>query len=1023
MFDEIKRQAAGRWRDILPALTQLTGDELTKGANDHTCPLCNHGRLWPADDAEQTGRVACRSCTSNKPTGDGIATVALFRGVEQGEAAALVGEYLGIRPTGDNVEAAELGIVELVAKDKRMPIEAFMQFNPTATTRGRNKRPVARVAVYNERGETHSYFDFAPGEKGWFARGDGMAGMFLPGRLPQPGETWCLVEGAKDCAALIGLGYVAAGMPTSFLAAKYAKLFEGCDIVIVHDLDKAGQHGAQRTGGNLVGIAASVRIARMPGEIIAKGGDDVRDVLRRPGGADAVREAIASAKPWEPREGEATAKDERPEVLLTLTEGHIADQVVTCLGRLGWASDWIPKPLREAVKVYARAGSLVDAIESEDEANRGQLMIRSIPSCIIRERITQAVQLITEKETSEGVEIVPSRPPKWLIDAVHARGWFGGKIRPLTGVIQSPTLRPDGSIIQVEGYDSATGLIYRPNDRFPPVPIDPTREDATRAIDELLETVRDFPFKEPADSSAWLALVLTLIGRPCIAGCCPMFVVTKNIRGAGGSLMIDGATRIAYGRPAARKTFSRNDEELRKVVTSIAIEGTPSVLFDNLDTQLGGAALDAVLTAETWSDRILGSSRTTGEIPWRTVLMATGNNVAFGSDVARRVLPIRLESPHEAPEDRNDFRHSDLLGWVRDNRPRLAVAALIILRAYFVAGRPKQAGGEWGSFESWSALIRGSLVWAGAADPLPTRVTATANDDARALLAMLITGIEEADPDCQGITTKEIERLTTHRVDETPPCPTLTAAVAEICGDRFNAKRFGRRLRSYVGRTWDGRRIVAETTHGGVARWSVRLADRWFGEFGECSDPQPLHAEVCVSPHDTQRHTQGAEVEPGGSTTYKVTKPPTPTTVVNLRSDTFEDGNGRDVRIDRKTKWGNKFLIGKDGNRAEVIAKFRAWIVQQPELMASIGELRGKRLGCHCSPAACHGDVLAELADRSPTPDPPPPDHRRIPCPRCGKPMQPEAALTFDGYRHYGCTTPGCIGAKQVRERSPEVAQ
>jgi Domain of unknown function (DUF4326) len=94
---------------------------------------------------------------------------------------------------------------------------------------------------------------------------------------------------------------------------------------------------------------------------------------------------------------------------------------------------------------------------------------------------------------------------------------------------------------------------------------------------------------------------------------------------------------------------------------------------------------------------------------------------------------------------------------------------------------------------------------------------------------------------------------------------------------------------------------------------------------------------------------------------------PQPTTVVNLKFDEFSDGNGRDVQIDRQTKWGNPFIIGKDGDRSEVVEKYREWVVQQPELMDSITELRGKRLGCHCSPALCHGDVLAELADGAPT--------------------------------------------------------
>ena len=70
-----------------------------------------------------------------------------------------------------------------------------------------------------------------------------------------------------------------------------------------------------------------------------------------------------------------------------------------------------------------------------------------------------------------------------------------------------------------------------------------------------------------------------------------------------------------------------------------------------------------------------------------------------------------------------------------------------------------------------------------------------------------------------------------------------------------------------------------------------------------------------------------------------------------------------DVYIGRPSKWGNPFRIGADGTRRDVIAKYRSWIAQRPDLLASLHELKGKRLGCFCKPQPCHGDVLAELAD------------------------------------------------------------
>ena len=80
--------------------------------------------------------------------------------------------------------------------------------------------------------------------------------------------------------------------------------------------------------------------------------------------------------------------------------------------------------------------------------------------------------------------------------------------------------------------------------------------------------------------------------------------------------------------------------------------------------------------------------------------------------------------------------------------------------------------------------------------------------------------------------------------------------------------------------------------------------------------------------------------------------------VVNLRKEKH------DVYIGRGSKWGNKFIIGPDGNREEVIKKYREWILGNKELLSSLHELKGKVLGCFCKPQACHGDVLVELVDK-----------------------------------------------------------
>ena len=71
------------------------------------------------------------------------------------------------------------------------------------------------------------------------------------------------------------------------------------------------------------------------------------------------------------------------------------------------------------------------------------------------------------------------------------------------------------------------------------------------------------------------------------------------------------------------------------------------------------------------------------------------------------------------------------------------------------------------------------------------------------------------------------------------------------------------------------------------------------------------------------------------------------------------------VRVDRATPWGNPFDLGKDGDRETVIASYRDhYLPFKPSLLARLGELHGKALGCRCAPAPCHADVLVREMER-----------------------------------------------------------
>ena len=81
------------------------------------------------------------------------------------------------------------------------------------------------------------------------------------------------------------------------------------------------------------------------------------------------------------------------------------------------------------------------------------------------------------------------------------------------------------------------------------------------------------------------------------------------------------------------------------------------------------------------------------------------------------------------------------------------------------------------------------------------------------------------------------------------------------------------------------------------------------------------------------------------------------TTVVNINNSEHE------VYIGRASRWGNRFVIGIDGTRLEVIKKYKDWLLGNKKLMNDIMELDGKILGCHCKPKRCHGDVLVDIIE------------------------------------------------------------
>jgi hypothetical protein len=149
-----------------------------------------------------------------------------------------------------------------------------------------------------------------------------------------------------------------------------------------------------------------------------------------------------------------------------------------------------------------------------------------------------------------------------------------------------------------------------------------------------------------------------------------------------------------------------------------------------------------ILTEPTWQNRILGESRNVS-VPTNCLLTATGNNLMFAGDMTRRALLCRMDAGLENPEGRSF--DTDLRRWIPAHRVRLVAAGLTILRAFVTAGRPGlDRLTPFGSFEAWSNLVRGALVWLGEPDPCLTRKHIAADDPVKAQLSEFFTAAHKA---------------------------------------------------------------------------------------------------------------------------------------------------------------------------------------------------------------------------------------------------------------------------------------
>jgi len=397
----------------------------------------------------------------------------------------------------------------------------------------------------------------------------------------------------------------------------------------------------------------------------------------------------------------------------------------------------------------------------------------------------------------------------------------------IAGVITTPTLRPDGSLLSEPGYDSATRLYHvaDPTLELRPSVHAPTRVHAEAALKLLRDLLAEFPFVDDVSRAVALSGIITAVVRGALA-VAPLHAFKAYTAGTGKSYLADVASVIATGRPCPVTSAAGDEAETEKRIAGMLLAGFPIGCLDNVNGELGGDLLCQAIERPLIRLRPLGRSDIV-EIESRTTLYATGNALRVRGDMVRRTLVCSLDAAVERPELRT-FK-SDPVALILANRGLYVSACLLIVRAYTEAGSPGKLK-PIASFEDWSDTVRSALVWLGCADPAESMLAARDDDPELTELREVLALWDEAFGSDRK-TAKEVADAI-HLKEPTQmgePTdyrhPELRDALLRLVGERgeVNTKRLGRWLLSREGRIVDGRRFKRAPTqaHGKIAMWQV----------------------------------------------------------------------------------------------------------------------------------------------------------------------------------------------------------
>jgi hypothetical protein len=482
-----------------------------------------------------------------------------------------------------------------------------------------------------------------------------------------------------------------------------------------------------------------------------------------------------------------------------------------------------------SVELYQHAGGLVRPIVEIAAAAHGHVTrvarLQKVDATYLRDLLGRHAEwqvFSTREKKWVKKDPVPMEIAKTILARVGE--W---SLPTIAGIITTPTMRPDGSLLTKPGYDPVTRLLLVEPPEMPPVPDNPSRDDALIALAMLEELLLEFPFDDEVSKAVALSALLTPIARGAFP-VTPLHAFSAPAPGSGKSYLGDVTASIAIGQLMPVMVAGRSADETEKRLGAALMTGQPLISIDNVTGGLGGDALCVAIERASVVMRILGKSEQVRIEARGTTFFASGNNISIVGDVCRRVITAMLNPRIERPELR-EFR-SNPVAKIMANRGAYIAAALTVCRAYIVAGRPEPAK-RLASFEGWSDTVRSALIWLGKADPVASMEAARDQDPERnELLALLeawadVIGVGPHSRCTLAEVIKTAERtLTGSNIAEHPQ---LFEAVQTAAGrkQKADAGSLGRWMQRRTDTVVNHKRFVVSAKGKGGSQWWIERTD------------------------------------------------------------------------------------------------------------------------------------------------------------------------------------------------------